>query len=218
MALIADPGGCRRYARCIDRYNGVIGVPAPVWRRCPYGVRAGRHLLTLYRGANVNGRGWQHDIAESEIDDTIASSFPASDPPGWSPSRIGVARESRRDLRDEDLEPLLVHFYSVATVDDLLYSYFAGIDMRRHMPRIVDFWSTMLFNTGRYSGSAFQPHARMPGLTAGHFERWVGILDGVVDARFEGPNARAMKALARRIAYSMQVRLGIAPRLQFTSG
>jgi hemoglobin len=121
----------------------------------------------------------------------------------------------RHDLRDEDLEPLLVDFYAIATIDPLIGSYFTGIDMSRHMPRIVDFWSTMLFNSGRFSGSAFLPHARMPGLTAEHFQRWVEILESTVDSRFDGDNARLMKGLARRIAYGMQVRLGITPRLHF---
>ena len=125
--------------------------------------------------------------------------------------------ERRPDLGEADLAPLLTEFYSVATVDELLGSYFAGVDMVRHMPRIVDFWATMLFHTGRYSGSAFQPHARMPGLTGEHFQRWLAILEATVDARFEGPKARLMKELARRVAYSMQVRLGIAPLFQFVT-
>jgi hypothetical protein len=33
----------------------------------------------------------------------------------------------------------------------------------------------------------------------------------VVDAQFAGPSASLMKELAHRIAYSMQLRLGISP-------
>lgn len=116
-----------------------------------------------------------------------------------------------RDLRDEDLHELLVAFYETVGADELLAPYFAVVDMRAHMPRIVSFWSTLLFHTGRYSGNAFAPHLQMPGLTADHFERWVATLEATVDARFAGPAATLMKELGHRIAYSMQLRLGIAP-------
>ena len=79
------------------------------------------------------------------------------------------------------------------------------------MPRIVAFWSTLLFHTGRYSGSAFRPHLSMPGLTAGHFARWVASLEYILDTRFAGENVERMKDLAHRIAHSMQLRLGIMP-------
>jgi hemoglobin len=153
---------------------------------------------------------------ETAIDEAIELSFPASDPPSWTPTRTGMARDAR-DLAADDLESLLTSFYSVATADDIIGSYFTGIDMARHMPRIIDFWSTMLFHTGRYNGSAFQPHARMPGLEPRHFVRWVHILETTVDSRFEGPRASQMKDLAHRVAYSMQVRLGIAPAGHFKS-
>ncbi|MGI8548495.1 MAG: hypothetical protein ACR2M1_14410 [Gemmatimonadaceae bacterium] len=55
------------------------------------------------------------------------------------------------------------------------------------------------------------PHLEMPGLTAEHFARWVATLEAIVDARFAGPTAHQMKELAHRIAYSMQLRLGISP-------
>jgi hemoglobin len=116
-----------------------------------------------------------------------------------------------RDLRVEDLYDTLIAFYDLVETEPLLAPYFAGIDMRAHMPRIESFWATLLFHTGSYSGSAFQPHLVMPGLTSGHFERWVATLEATVNARFVGPMADQMKALAHRIAYSMQVRLGIAP-------
>ena len=121
----------------------------------------------------------------------------------------------RRDLRDDDLHDLLVAFYAAVADDALLVPYFVGLDMAAHMPRIVAFWSTMLFHTARYSGNAFRPHQSMPGLTAEHFGRWVATLERLVDARFAGANAERMKELAHRIAYSMQLRMGIAPAEEY---
>lgn len=119
------------------------------------------------------------------------------------------------DLHDEDLHDLLSSFYEKIEKDALLQGYFVGLDMSEHMPRIVGFWSTLLFHTGRYSGNAFLPHQRMPSLAAAHFARWVATLESVVDARFAGTSANLMKALAHRIAYSMQLRLGIEPFAPF---
>jgi hemoglobin len=116
-----------------------------------------------------------------------------------------------RDLRDEDLLGLLTDFYARVERDELLAPYFAAVDMAEHMPRIADFWSTMIFHTGRYSGNAFRPHLAMPGLTAAHFARWLETLEATVDAHAAGPAAEHMKALGHRIAFNMQMRLGIAP-------
>lgn len=115
------------------------------------------------------------------------------------------------DLADADLHGVLVAFYDSVEQEPLLAPYFAAVDMDAHMPRIVDFWSTLLFHTGRYSGNAFRPHMDMPGLTGEHFARWLGVLERTVDARFAGPTAERMKDVGHRIAYSMQLRLGIAP-------
>ena len=120
--------------------------------------------------------------------------------------------ESRkRDIRDEDLYDTLTAFYAIIAVDPLLLRYFEKVDMAVHMPRIVAFWSTILFHTRAYSGNAFRPHLEMPGLSGEHFQFWVGSLENVVDERFEGPSATLMKELAHRIAYGMQLRLGISP-------
>jgi hemoglobin len=124
---------------------------------------------------------------------------------------VTVGPVAGRDLTDGDLDGLLTAFYVTLADDALLAPYFAAVDMVAHMPRIVAFWSTMLFQTGRYSGSAFRPHLEMPGLTADHFQHWVAILETTVDARFSGAAADRMKELAHRVAFSMQLRLGIAP-------
>ena len=115
------------------------------------------------------------------------------------------------DVRDEDLHDILTAFYDTIEQDELLAPYFIDLDMDAHMPRIVAFWSTILFHTGQYSGNAFRPHMSMPGLTAAHFARWVATLERTVDARHAGESAERMKDFAHRIAISMQLRLGITP-------
>lgn len=122
-----------------------------------------------------------------------------------------VAPGSHPDLREDDLHAVLVAFYDTVGADPLLAPYFAAIDMQEHIPRIADFWSTLVFGTRRYAGNAFRPHAMMPGLTGPHFARWLETLEATIDARFAGPAAEQMKALGHRIAYSMQLRLGIPP-------
>src|SRR3569623_1240308 len=119
--------------------------------------------------------------------------------------------QSRDDLREADLEPLLVEFYARVGKDVLLAPYFESLDMTAHIPRIADFWSTLLFHSGRYTGNAFRPHLEMPGLRSEHFERWLATLEATLDASYTGPNTDRMKFFAHRVGYSMQVRLGIAP-------
>ena len=113
------------------------------------------------------------------------------------------------DVRDEDLAPLLTVFYDRLADDPLLAPYFAPLDMATHVPRIADFWSTLLFHSGRYQGNAFRPHLKLDGLRGCHFARWVDAFEETVDAHHAGPVADEMKTIARRIAATMQPRLGV---------
>lgn len=117
------------------------------------------------------------------------------------------ASVDRPDLLDADLHQLLVGFYDSVARDPMLAPYFADVDMNTHIPRIADFWSTIIFQTGRYSDNAFRPHAAMPGLTSEHFDRWLRVLERTVDARFAGVAAERMKALGHRVAASMLARI-----------
>jgi hemoglobin len=148
------------------------------------------------------------------------SRLPIVSPPDAPGARAAAspATTALPELRDEDLHDLLIAFYEVVERDPLLAPYFAAVDMAAHMPRIVDFWSTMLFHTGRYAGNAFRPHLEMPGLTGPHFARWVATLEATVNARHAGALAERMKELAHRVAYGMQLRLGIEPFAPFGAG
>ncbi|HET6680022.1 MAG TPA: group III truncated hemoglobin [Gemmatimonadaceae bacterium] len=136
--------------------------------------------------------------------------LPITDP-GTGTTVAADAAGTRRDLRVDDLHDMLTSFYDTVALDPLLQPYFAPVDMSEHMPRIVDFWSTIVFHTGAYSGNAFRPHAEMPGLTGRHFTRWLAVMEDTIDHRFAGPAAENMKAMSHRIALSMQIRLRIEP-------
>ena len=114
------------------------------------------------------------------------------------------------DLQTTEDVRLVVHdFYRDMEADPVLGPYFAGLDWGAHLPKMVTFWSSVVFATGEYRGRPFDPHARMPGLTRPHFAHWVGRFHRTVDAHFEGEHAERMKARAAQIAGVFQVKLGL---------
>ena len=56
----------------------------------------------------------------------------------------------------------------------------------------------------------------MPGLTPEHFAHWLATLEQTIDDRWRGPTADRMKDLGHRVAWSMQLRLGLTPETTYT--
>lgn len=114
------------------------------------------------------------------------------------------------DIQTEaDVRAVVHAFYRDIEDDPVLGAYFAGLDWEAHLPTMVGFWSSVVFQTGAYRGRPFDPHARMPGLDRAHFAHWVGRFHGTVDGLYFGPRADLMKARAEQIADVFQVKLGL---------
>lgn len=109
----------------------------------------------------------------------------------------------------DDVRRIVSAFYHDIARDPLLGPYFDGIDLAAHVPRLVDFWASVVFQSGTYRGRPFAPHARMDGLGAHHFRRWLSRFEATVDKRFAGPRADRMKQRARHIATIFQSKLGV---------
>ena len=121
-----------------------------------------------------------------------------------------MSAAAKPDLHTDDDVATVVHaFYRGIEADDVLGPYFAGLDWGAHLPRMVAFWSSVLFHTGQYRGRPFDPHARMPGLAGPHFDRWLARFHATVDAHFAGEAAEQMKARAAQIAGIFQMKLGL---------
>lgn len=89
----------------------------------------------------------------------------------------------------------LVHeFYAAVRSDPLLGPVFEQhvADWPLHLERLVDFWSSLLRGTQRYSGAPMANHMALPGLNEALFRRWLQLF-GQTTTAIGNP---AMKQLA----------------------
>jgi hemoglobin len=112
-------------------------------------------------------------------------------------------------MTEADVRVLVEAFYRDMEADPLLGRFFAGLDWQAHLPKMVAFWSSVAFQTGAYRGRPFDPHARMEGLDASHFDAWLARFHRTMDAHFAGPTAEGLKTRAGQIAGVFQVKLGL---------
>jgi hemoglobin len=112
-----------------------------------------------------------------------------------------------------DCERLVRAFYGKAMRDPIigwLFTDVAKLDLEAHVPQIASFWETVLLGTRSYSGTPFEPHARLhakANLRAGHFGRWLALWVETVDELFAGERAELAKAHALRVAQAFHRRL-----------
>lgn len=112
-------------------------------------------------------------------------------------------------VSDEDVRRLVDSFYARVREDDLLGPIFAREvgDWSLHLPKMVDFWSTVILHSGRYSGRPIEAHLRLEDLTPAHFERWLRLWESTVPTEIPAPGRDAFVLAARRMAASMQARI-----------
>ena len=121
--------------------------------------------------------------------------------------------EVKRDIENrDDIDRLMVGFYSAALADDKIGYIFkdvAKLDLESHLPVIGDFWETILFQNGvyaRYGRTPLMVHGELNEKTPllfDHFTRWLELFEAAVDGYFKGPNADFIKSRAHAIANRM---------------
>lgn len=119
-------------------------------------------------------------------------------------------KRPRKDIQnDEDLRQLVHTFYDRVQEDerlDHMFNEVAGVAWDTHLPKMVDFWSKLLFQTNRYKGRPFRKHLPLP-IKRDDFDRWYGLWIQTVDTLFAGKNADYVKEMAGKIASSFSIRL-----------
>ena len=106
---------------------------------------------------------------------------------------------------EQEIRALVHDFYADVRRDDVLGPIFNSRihDWDTHLAKLVDFWSSILLRTGRFTGAPMPMHAAMPGLSADLFRRW---LAAIYASNARQPNqamAAQANAMAERIAQSL---------------
>jgi hemoglobin len=122
----------------------------------------------------------------------------------------------RLDLTSHhDVVRLVDTFYDRVRADDILGPIFndiAHVDWSTHLPRMYDFWESVLFGASSFKGSPLVVHRELAGrapLTAEGFDRWVALFHTTIDDLFVGPMADQAKQRAVHIANALQYHLAI---------
>jgi hemoglobin len=101
-------------------------------------------------------------------------------------------------------------FYGKAREDALLGPIFNSTveDWDVHLRVIADFWSKVLLQTDRYTGSPFVLHRNLP-VELEHFDRWLTLFETTVRSNLPAPHAEKALVKARHMAESFKA--GIFP-------
>jgi len=100
--------------------------------------------------------------------------------------------------QEREIRTLVERFYARVRDDELLGPVFEeriGDRWHAHLDTMCDFWSSVLHATGRFRGDPIGSHARIPGLTGPHFDRWMELFART--ARDVLPPKRADDIVAR---------------------
>lgn len=109
----------------------------------------------------------------------------------------------------EDIILLVDSFYDKVNKDSLLSPVFndvAAVNWEHHLPKMYDFWESLLFGKQIYKGRPFDHHAPLP-VSEKHFDRWIKHFTKTVDELFKGEKAEEAKAKATNIAGVFQFKM-----------
>lgn len=116
------------------------------------------------------------------------------------------------DIVTKDAVLLLVtEFYKKVNADDLLAPFFRDVNWKEHLPRVTDFFVTMLLDSTAFRENPVTSHYRLP-LEEKHFLRWLQLFHATLDEHFQGIKAQEAKERTTNLARIFQYHMGILPR------
>ncbi|WIJ27100.1 group III truncated hemoglobin [Devosia sp. RR2S18] len=79
----------------------------------------------------------------------------------------------------------------------------------QHLSTIVDFWSSMLLGSGRYTGRPMPKHLAIPDLTDAHFMRWLALFRSTVEELCPPDVAQLFIERSERVGNSFRMNIAM---------
>ena len=112
-----------------------------------------------------------------------------------------------------DIIALVDHFYQQVQNNQQIgpiFTEIAQVDWSAHLPKMYDFWESILFGKAIYKGNPMLTHFSLnekAPLKDTAFDTWKSIFFKVVDELFAGENAETIKQKAQSIADLMHYKI-----------
>lgn len=116
-------------------------------------------------------------------------------------------------LSRTDIILLVDTFYHKVQQDPkigFIFNDIAKVNWAHHLPKMYDFWDSILFGSALYKGNPMIPHFsinQQKSLQAEEFMAWKNLFFDTVNELFEGDNATLIKEKAQSIADLMFFKL-----------
>lgn len=101
-----------------------------------------------------------------------------------------------RDIKErDDIEFLVDCFYKKILADEMIGSIFTDtikFVWENHIPTMYDFWDSVLFGVGGYTGNLVMKHIELNKkmkLTESHFDQWLLLWKEAIEENFKGSQA-----------------------------
>ena len=125
----------------------------------------------------------------------------------------------KRDIeKREDVVLLVDSFYEKVLKNEVIGHFFTeviAISWSEHIPKMYDFWCSVLFSKGGYRGNPVRKHIelhQLKALNSLHFDAWLNLFRETVSEHFSGPKSEEaiekaqtmVKLIAFKIEQSQQ--------------
>lgn len=119
-----------------------------------------------------------------------------------------------KDIQNrQDIELLVNSFYQVVQKDEVIGFFFndiAKVNWDQHLPKMYDFWSSLLFGTAQYKGNPMAVHFpinEVQAMKKEHFSHWLKLWTETMQRLFQGEMADLAIYKAQNISTLMAFKM-----------